>query len=128
MRTAVARVGAFVIVGWLGFVVQLASVLLFARVIGVPILIATAGSVVVAVLHNFAWHVLWTWRDRAGPRAFRRLVHFTLATGSSSIASNVAAVAVLAGICHMDPLVATTTAVAATSVLNYWLCDRYVFA
>jgi putative flippase GtrA len=65
------RAAAFVIVGALGFVVQIAALAALLAA-GCPYLIATAAAVEVAVLHNFAWHERWTWADRtslmlAGP-------------------------------------------------------------
>src|ERR671913_1525419 len=50
-------------VGALGVVVQLATLALLTRVAGLPVAVATLLAVEAAVLHNFAWHQRWTWRD-----------------------------------------------------------------
>lgn len=120
------RVRAFLLVGAVGFAVQLAAFALLVRLAEWPLVAATATSVLAAVLHNFVWHALWTWADRPG-RALVRLAQFTLATGSSSVAGNVIFVSLLVGVCHVDPFVATVLAVGATSAVNYLMCDRYVF-
>ena len=60
------RVSAFALVGCAGFVVQLSALEALTVGLGVPHLLATAGAVEVAILHNFAWHERWTWADRTG--------------------------------------------------------------
>ena len=56
---------AFAVVGAIGLAFQLAALHLLV-VCGVPVAAAAAMAVVVAILHNFAWHRCWTWRDRSG--------------------------------------------------------------
>ena len=57
-------------VGLIGMIVQLEVVAIIVRILDGHYLIATALGVEVAVLHNFAWHQRWTWRDR--PATSRR--------------------------------------------------------
>ncbi len=54
----------FNFVGALGIGVQLAAVTLLVGVLGLHYLVASALAIEMAVLHNFAWHERWTWRDR----------------------------------------------------------------
>ncbi len=54
----------FNLVGAMGMAVQLAALALFARMVPGHYLVASAGAVELAVLHNFVWHVHYTWRDR----------------------------------------------------------------
>ena len=49
--------------GLIGFALQLGVLALLLR-LGLHYLAATALAVELAVLHNFAWHERWTWRDR----------------------------------------------------------------
>jgi hypothetical protein len=82
-----------------------------------------------AVLHNFTWHCRWTWRDRlqGGPSLLARLLAFNLTTGLTSVAGNVLAMAVLAGVWGVPPLAALPLAVALTSAANFAVSDRCVF-
>ena len=50
-------------VGAIGFALQLALLALLLR-LGLHYLAATALAVELTILHNFAWHERWTWRDR----------------------------------------------------------------
>src|SRR5215471_9478630 len=79
----------FNVVGIAGAVVQLGALTLFTRIFGIQYVVATALAVEVAVLHNFVWHEVWTWRGMAVEDRFRRLLRFHLANGLLSIVSNV---------------------------------------
>ena len=57
-----------------------------------PDLVATLAAVSAAIVHNFVWHLRWTWRDRR----FRRIAacsppsaRFALANGAVSLVGNV---------------------------------------
>ena len=63
-RETLTRWLAFNGVGALGVIVQLAVLALLVHGASVHYLVATAIAVEAAVLHNFAWHQRWTWRDR----------------------------------------------------------------
>ncbi len=117
-------------VGVLGVGVQLGTLGLLVHGAGVHYLAATAVAVETAVLHNFAWHQRWTWRDRQS-RSTRttvaRLVRFHLLNGSVSLFGNLAVMAALAGGFGMDPMPANLIAVAACSALNFFASEALVF-
>jgi putative flippase GtrA len=131
------RLGVFLVVGWLGFALQIAALALLVSVGGWPWLPATVAAVELAVIHNFLWHEGVTWRDRetqpdsarlGRSAAFPRFVRFNLATGMTSIAGNVVLMGVYAGLLGLPPLVANVAAVATMSVLNFVVANRWVFA
>ena len=98
---------------------QLITLSLLVRA-GVHYLVATAVGVEAAVLHNYFWHVRWTWRDRE-----RSLLRFHLANGVVSVISNLAWMWILS----TWPLVAANlAAITLTSVANFLLGDRWAFA
>lgn len=115
-------------VGVAGFALQLGllAALLFA---GVHYLVATALAVEAAVLHNFAWHERWTWRDRpaTGRSRLARLWRFHALNGLVSLVGNVALMRVLVGAFGMPALPANLIAVLACSLVNYLASDRLVF-
>lgn len=115
----------FSVVGLIGLGVQLTALALLTK-LGVHYLVATAMAVEVALLHNYAWHRRWTWAER--PSASNRLLRFHLANGLISLASNLVWMWLLTGACGVPAVPANLAAIAATSLLNFALGDRWVFA
>ena len=111
-------------VGTLGSAIQLGALSLLLK-LGVHYLAATAIAVELAVLHNYAWHRRWTW---AGCSTSGALWRFHLANGLVSILSNVVLMRVFTGSFGMPPLAANVLAIAITSLVNFGLGDRWVFA
>jgi putative flippase GtrA len=120
------RVSAFAGVGALGFVVQLAVVAALIGLARWPAPAATALGVEAAVLHNFAWHRRWTWRDRGRSPIASQLVRLHFANGLTSLAGNVGLSIALTG-AGLNALLANAIAVGAMSVVNYALADGWVF-
>ena len=76
-------------VGVLGFGVQLVTLIALTELVGLHYLASTGIAVEMAILHNFAWHQRWTWRDRfpSGPRGhWHRWVRFNLVNGVIALA------------------------------------------
>lgn len=127
--TLLSRATRFYAVGGIGIVVQLAALGLFKTVLGWHYLWATASAVEVALLHNFLWHELWTWKDRTGKNSGRlaRLVRFNLTTGAVSILGNLVFMRVLAGHFGIPYLAANVLSIAACAVLNFVASEWVVF-
>jgi putative flippase GtrA len=125
---AKARWVVFNLVGVLGFVVQLGALTVMLHA-GWPYLIATVLAVEAAILHNFAWHERWTWRDRpaCGRERLARLRRFHLLNGLISLGGNVALMALLYGLVGLPALVASTIAIVACSLVNYFASELAVF-
>lgn len=130
----VALIGRWLVfngVGILGAGLQLAVIAALVNGAGLHYAPATVIAVEAAVLHNFAWHRHWTWRDRpgagAGLAARRALVRFHLSNGLVSIVGNLLVMAVLAGSLGVAPVVANAVAIVVCSLLNFGLGDRWVF-
>ena len=115
----------FSVVGLIGVGVQLAALALLLK-FGMHYLLATALAVETAVLHNYAWHRRWTWAERETFSG--RLFRFHIANGLISVASNLAWMRLLTGVCGFPPVPANLAAIAATSLLNFVLGDRWVFS
>jgi dolichol-phosphate mannosyltransferase len=116
-------------VGAIGIAVQLAALALLRGLLGLNYLVATALSVEAAVLHNFVWHELWTWRDRRSPggTVLGRLLRFNLTTGLVSIGVNLVLMRLLVGRFHVEYLIANLLSIAAGSLANFFLSDWVVF-
>jgi putative flippase GtrA len=122
------RFAAFNLVGVLGFVLQLGVLALLLHA-GIHYLLATALAVEAAVLHNFAWHERWTWRDRpvSGRARLHRLVRFHASNGIVSLLGNLVLMRMLVGVLGVPPLPANLVSVLACSLLNFTTSDRLVF-
>jgi putative flippase GtrA len=114
-------------VGIAGTVVQLVMLAILVSGLRVNTLVATVLAVETAILHNFAWHERYTWRDRPSGGRIGRLLRFNFTTGALSIVSNVVLMGLLVSRLHLPYLPANLLAIIATSLLNYFVADRFVF-
>jgi putative flippase GtrA len=127
-RSSLDRWLRFNAVGVIGIAAQLAALAFFHRAVGLDYLLATALAVECAILHNFAWHVHWTWRDRVNPgTTCALLLRFNVTTGLVSLACNLAGMRVLTGAYRVPYLAANLLSIAAGAIANYLVADFFVF-
>lgn len=121
----------FNLVGALGLVLQLLVVALLARTTAWPAALCAAIAVAITVSHNFVWHVHYTWPITSGNHRARRLarkwVLFNAGNGAISIAGNALVTAALSAI-GWHVVLASAAGVAVTSLINFAVCDRLIFA
>lgn len=118
----------FNIVGGAGLVIQLTTMFLLTHLTGLNYLVATALSVEAAVLHNFIWHMRWTWSDRAerltaGPT----LLRFNLTNGAISIVGNVVMMRLLVGELGLNITIASVGSIVLCSALNFTASNLWAF-
>jgi len=121
------RIARFSIVGAAGIGVQLAMLWALTGPAGLHYLPATLVAVTAAIIHNFGWHRLWTWRDRPGGRWPSALARFAGLNGLVSIAGNALVMAVLTGGFGMPAVLANVVAIVTCGIANFALADRLVF-
>lgn len=114
-------------VGVAGAIVQLAALWLLARAMGIQYVIATALAVEIAVLHNFAWHEIWTWPGLPSQERWRRLARFHVANGFVSIASNALLTWIFKQYVGLPLLASNVAAIVLTALLNFFLAATWVF-
>lgn len=114
-------------VGLLGIGVQLAALQWFVRVLAWNYLIATAAAVETAVLHNFCWHAMWTWRVQRSELG-DRLLRFHLGNGLVSILANLGLMRLLHGLFGLPLLPANLLSIAVASLANFAVSEFWVFA
>jgi putative flippase GtrA len=114
-------------VGMLGAAVQLAVLHLCMRALGIQYVVATAVAVEIALLHNFAWHQMWTWKSLPWRGWPSRLMRFQLANGLISIASNAVLTIVFHEFARLPVLAANLAAIVMTALLNFGLARSWVF-
>ena len=124
-----SRVGIFTLVGVIGYGVQTVVLWLLVGRLKMAVVPATLAATEAAVLHNFLWHLGWTWADRpAGPGAIgRRLLRFNLSNGGFSLVGGAAIMALLVDALGVHYLLANLVAVLVVSVVNFLASDRFVF-
>jgi putative flippase GtrA len=120
----------FHMVGLAGMCVHLSTLSLFNKGFGMEPSIATALAVEMAVLHNFAWHERFTWRDRCSvhwTEVAGRLLRFNLSTGMISLLGTTAIVKYLVAQHGLHVFVANVIAIPCCSMLNFLASDLLVF-
>ena len=124
------RVTTFVAVGALGFMLQVATLTLLTMAVGCPYVAATAIAVGLAVVHNFCWHERWTWRDRTAGRRGKaqRLLKYLATTGLTSVGGNLIVTVICVELLGLRVIAANAAGVAAMTLANFSVADRWVFA
>jgi len=121
----------FNLVGVLGAVVQLAVLEALTRGLKLQYLWATAMAVETALLHNFIWHEVFTWRgvglSESLSRRSWRLIRFNLANGMVSLLGNLLLMWLFAGLFKWPYLMANLVAICACALLNFYLSERHIF-
>lgn len=124
----IVRWWRFNLVGLIGMGVQLGALAVLNQLLGGHYLVASAVAVEITLLHNFAWHLVYTWRDRRDRSVVgHRLVRFHLTNGLVSLIGNLALMRVLVQYGHLPVLVANGIAILCCSILNFLLADRCAF-
>jgi len=126
---ALVRWGKFNLVGAIGMAFQLAVLGLLDRCAPGHYLYATAAAIELTLLHNFAWHVHFTWRDRRDSfSVIRQLVRFHVSNGLVSIVGNLVLMRMLVQGAHVPILIANCVAILVCSLVNFLLGDHWSFA
>src|SRR5580700_10288986 len=107
-------------VGAMGAVLQLGGLALFNRWAPGHYLYATAGAIELALLHNFVWHLHFTWRDRLEQSSrLAQLARFHLLNGLVSMFGSLVLMRVLVRDARIPVLAANAVAILCCSVLNF---------
>ena len=123
------RWGKFNLVGAMGVVVQLAALSVLGRWAQGHYMYASAAAIELAVLHNFIWHLHYTWRDRReGSTLPAQFVRFHLSNGLVSMLGNLALMRVLVQEARLPLLVSNSIAILCCSIANFCLGNKWAFA
>jgi putative flippase GtrA len=122
------RWGKFNLVGAMGMVVQLVALATFNRLAPGHYLCASAAAIELTLLHNFAWHINYTWRDRRDDSGiFAQLIRFHLSNGLVSMVGNLVLMRILVQGAHLHLLAANCVAILCCSIVNFSLGDHWAF-
>jgi putative flippase GtrA len=115
-------------------VVQLASLALFNRCAPGHYMVASAAAIELTLLHNFVWHLRYTWRDRRdgsalpAPGLFAPLMRFHLSNGLVSMLGNLTLMRILVAEARLPVLASNAIAILCCSMVNFCLGDHWAFA
>jgi putative flippase GtrA len=116
-------------VGAMGMVLQLAALAVLDRYAEGHYLYATAAAVELTLIHNFVWHLHYTWRDRRDAAALpTQFIRFHLSNGMVSMLGNLALMPILVHDARMPLLVSNSIAILGCSIVNFCLGDSWAFA
>jgi len=123
------RWAKFNLVGAIGMGVQLTSLALFNRWMSGHYLYASAAAIELTLLHNFTWHLHYTWRDRRNDATWlHQLVRFHLSNGLVSMLGNLILMRLLVHQAHLPLLTSNVIAIACCSAANFCLSNAWAFA
>jgi len=126
--SALARWGKFNLVGAMGAVAQLVSLAILNRMMPGHYLVASAVALELTLLHNFVWHVHYTWREpRERATLLRQCLRFHLSNGMVSLVGNLVLMRVLVGGARQHVLAANAIAILCCSLVNFCLGETWVF-
>jgi putative flippase GtrA len=127
----------FNVVSVLGIGVRLLVAWALVSGLGLHYLVGTTLAIEASILHNFFWHLRWTWghsgakTDGRGPaptnHVFFRCVAFHASNGLVTFLGAMVLMPMLVGSLGLHYLVANAITVCFTGLLNFFLGDRLVF-
>ena len=124
----IARWGKFNLVGAMGMEVQLGTLALINRMAPGHYMLATAAALEITLLHNFVWHLHYTWRDRRNQSPIAgQLLRFHLANGLVSMIGNLGLMPLQVSGAHIPVVAANAIAILCCSIVNFFLGDRWAF-
>ena len=122
------RWGKFNLVGAMGMVLQLCALALFNRCAPGHYLLTSAAALELTLLHNFVWHLRYTWHDRRhDSELLAQLLRFHLSNGLVSMLGNLALMRILVQRAHLPVLVSNGIAILCCSLVNFCLGNNWTF-
>ncbi len=116
----------FAIVGASGVVVNQGMLYLLHYVLGLPVAVSGALAIETAILNNFTWNNLWTWRDRRHAPLWQRLTRYHL-TSALAGSINYVTLLVLTAL-GMQPLWANFVGIGLGVIVNFLGNHYWTFA
>ena len=125
----VKRFAKFSIVGGIGVLVNLSYLWFFTERYSIFYLVADLPAIELAILNNFIWNQVWTWKGKgkAGWKALlKRVAQYHL---SASLAMFVTLVCLwlLTEYLHLHYLLSKLIGIVAGTMINFLMSDRWIF-
>jgi len=129
-RPDLVRFLKFGIVGGSGVIVNQFFLWLFTETFGLHYLVSSVLAIFLAMISNFIWNDLWTWRDRGEPGVkayFVRLLKFCVVSSIAGYIGNLGVLWILTHFFHIHYLISNLFGIAVGTVLNYFFNNIWTF-
>jgi len=123
-----ARFLRFNLVGLLGIAVQLSTLALLNRAIPAHYLLTSTLAVELTLLHNFVWHLHYTWPATSRCNRLAQLFRFHLSNGLLSLLGNLALMPLFVHSLHAPIVFANALTIACCGFANFLLAHHWVFS
>ncbi|HZQ44385.1 MAG TPA: GtrA family protein [Acidobacteriaceae bacterium] len=120
------RLLRFNLVGLLGIIVQLTTLAILNRALPHLYLLTSTAAVELTLLHNFLWHLRYTWPQTRSP--ISALLRFHLSNGLISLFGNAVLMRLFVDSLHAHILAANALAIACCGIANFLLAHFWAFA
>lgn len=120
----------FGIVGGSGVFVNMGFLWFFTEIVGLYYLISSVLAIALAMISNFIWNDLWTWRDRGEPgiNAYLiRMAKFILVSSIAAYIGNLGILWILTHFFHIYYLISNLIGIAIGTALNYSVNNFWTF-
>jgi len=120
----------FCLVGGGGVILNMGMLYLFTDIVGLYYLLSSIVAIEIAILNNFFWNDIWTWRDRRakGPVQFlKRLLKYNVSANLSSFVGNIVTLWILTSILGWYYMYANVVGIMVGVILNFSLNDRWTY-
>jgi len=119
----------FNLVGVIGAVVQLTSLEILNRGWPGHYMITSSVALELTLLHNFVWHLRYTWSDRRDASSWQsQCVQFHCSNGFISLVGNLGLMRIFVREAHLPVLLANLLAILGCSLVNFYVGNRWTFA
>ena len=123
------RWAKFIGVGAVGMGVQLGSLAVLNHWLRPHYLIASALALEITLLHNFVWHMRFTWREREDRGSWQgQLARHQLSSGAMSMVGNLVLMRLLVQGAHLPVVASNAIAILTCSLANFCLAEFWAFA
>ena len=126
------RLFRYYLVGAMGLSVKFSVLTALVEFAGAGYLASTAVAVEAAIIHNFIWHLRWTWRDRSAGlsrrEALMRLLRFHLGVGAVAMLANLLVTRFLVQEFGIHYAAANLAATVFAGMANFMISNFVVFA
>ena len=124
------RLIKFGIVGGSGFIVNMVFLWLFTEIFGIYYIISSVLAIGLAMINNFIWNDVWTWRGRGQPGVkpfFVRLLKFCLVASLAGYVGNLGILWILTHFFYLHYLISNVFGIAVGTLINYFLNNYWTF-
>lgn len=124
------RIIKFQSVAWIGTLVNMGVLWVLKGLLDVPLMIAAACAIELAIIHNFTWHYFLTWRERVHHTVrdyFLRLLKYNLVTASIDFVVNLTVLYVLTKYFGVYYLVANIFGMLAGPIFKFLANEFLIF-